>query len=349
MKTLKRILGRRRYDHLFYRRHYRRLLHSLGYANRPAEGESDYLARWRKLTPHVESYSYRLYSHFCGPTPDIIPYDLLHNIVEPALNPPEYWAEYEDKTHFATYVGTNCLPTTVAQRSDGGPICRMADECGFTSLVLKPAVSRSCGEGILRFERVGERFTTSDGTELTDTFLLNYGNDWVLQEAIAQHPVLQQLSPTAVATLRLAVYRSVSDGEPHLTAAVLRVGSDGAVVDNIVAGGRFVGIDLTTGRLNTPFIARFGERTDCFNGVDLSTMQVTVPAWSAVVALALDVARHIPHHHLLALDIAVTPTEKPMLIEYNIGGFSSYLFHFVGQTVFGPWTEEVVRYLSKSH
>ena len=344
-QIIKKVAGERISCHLYYRRHYRRLLNKLGYSRGPMKGEPDYLKQWRQLSFLVEPYSYRLYSNYCGQTPDIVPYDILHTIIEPTLNPPSLWAEYEDKNKFSEIVGSDILPCAIVSRMAGGQIkYHVALSEIDCALIIKPSVDRSCGEGVVRFEKEGGVYRSKDGRVLDDEYMMSYGNDFVVQEALQQHTVLERLSPTALATIRLAVYRSVGDGEPHVTAAVLRVGAKGAVVDNIVAGGRFVGVDVATGRISTPFFARFGEQSNIWNDVDLSCEDVFIPSWDEVVQLAHRVAKSIPHHHLLALDITVTAQKKPMLIEYNIGGFSPYLFHFTGQTIFGWWTDEVVTY-----
>ncbi len=346
MNPLRIIAGDVLYDHLYYRWHHRKQMWRNGVPGGKAEGERQYMERWCLLSPLVDPYNYRLYSRYCGPTPDIIPFDLLRNVVEPCLNPPELWLKYEDKNRFAEYVDPSLLPATVASRSGGGPVVyRCPLDSVSYPLIIKPSVDRSCGEGIMRFDRVGERYVSSGGVVLSDSWLQSYGSDFVLQKCLAQHPFMSRLCSTAVCTIRLAVYRSVADGHAHVTAAVLRVGAEGAVVDNIVAGGRFVGIDVATGALADTFFARFGERSSVWNGVDLGREQLVVPNWDAVLALAVQVAGAVKDHHLLALDIAMTEKEKPMLIEYNIGGFSSYLFHFTGQTVFGPWTDEVIRWV----
>lgn len=340
----KKIMGNSLYDYYFFRWHHCRMLRLHGFPATKAEGEKAYLAQWKAISPRVSPYDYRLYSHFCGPTADIVPFDLLRNVIEPVINPLAFWATYEDKNMFATIVGEECLPRTVASRIAGGPVkYRSALGEEQVPLILKPSVGTSCGDGIMRFDRTDGGYRSSDGTMLDDRFLNAYGNDFILQEAVEQHPVLRRLSPTAVATIRLVVYRSVADNLPHATAAVLRVGATGSVVDNIVAGGKYLGLDMDTGRINTPFIAFDGLRSAVWNGIDIETeTELTIPAWKAVKELGLRVATCIPHHRLLALDIAITPTEKPMLIEYNIGSFSSYLFHYTGQTVFGPYTDEVI-------
>ena len=244
-KAIRRIIGDRCYGHLLYSRHYRRLMALNKIANRPAEGEREYRARWRQLYPIVEPYSYHLFSHFCGATADIIPEDILHYEIEHKLNPPEYWRECEDKNRFAYYVGEECLPKTVASRSAGGAVdyrMRCFPEATASmpeSLILKPAVDTSCGEGVVKFTRQANgTYLSAEGQQLSEAYLNAYGDDFVLQECIEQHTVLSHFCHSSLNTLRLAVYRSLVDGEPHVTAAVLRIGREGSVVDNTVAGGR---------------------------------------------------------------------------------------------------------------
>ena len=340
-KTLKTVVvsfvEQRRYDHLLFRRHFRRMMNCNGIRNTRVQGEENYLAQWRSLYPLVEPYSYRLFSHFCGPTPDIIPEDILHHEIERHLNPKEYWAVNEDKNNFARCVGEALLPCAVAWRQAGGSIVFNASQPTFHGpFILKPAVGTSCGQRIVKLDSMP-----------TEDYLLNYGDDWVLQEAVVQHPLLQRMCSTSVNTLRLAVYRSVVDGQSHVTAAVLRIGREGSIVDNASAGGRYVGIDVETGHLQHRTFSVEGCPVENWNGIDFSQEDITVPSWEQVKQLALQVSGCVPHQHLLAIDIAVRADGSPVIIEYNIGGFSSYFYHFTGQTVFGFYLGEVMRYCSK--
>ncbi len=351
-KLIRTMVGHSVADHLLYRRHHRWLLRHLGLPNRKAPGEQAYIDKWRQLAPCVEPYSYRLFSHYCGPNPDIIPEDIMHRVVETGLNPPDYWPAYEDKNLFSRFLPAGMLPQTVLMRIAGGPIlsadyttASVADtlaSCSFPALILKPSVGTSCGDGIRRFDRTDGRYVDNRGTVLTERLLLGSGPDIVLQQAVEQHPFMQQFCTSALSTLRLVTYRSVNDNLPHVTAAILRVGREGSIVDNISAGGRFVGVDIDTGRLGTEFIGRYGDRSPQWNGTDLAARRLTVPAWDDIRALALQVAARIPHHRLLALDIALDTSGTPILVEYNIGGFTTYFFHFTGQTVLGPYTDEVI-------
>ena len=348
-KIVRIIIGKRLYAHLLYARHHHRLLSINGIENRRAEGENAYLAKWHRLSMLVEPYSYRLFSRFCGPNPDIIPEDILHLIVEPAIAPRRYWEEYEDKNNFSKIVGSDCVPQTVLFRQHGcqhGSI-DMLHDCRYGSLILKASLNSSCGEGILKFDRAGEEYRTEDGRLLTQELLDSYGTDFVLQEAVEQHEFMSQFNHTSVNTLRLAIYRRVEDDRTIVTAAVMRIGVVGSHVDNVLAGGRYVSVDVATGKLGCYTATHLGQITEVWNGIDFSRNNFYVPGWDRVLQLAGDVGRCLHRTRLAALDIALRMDGSPVLIEYNIGGFSSFLYHFTGQTVFGKYTDEVVSLIAQ--
>ena len=302
------------------------------------------MAQWHRLARCVEPYSYRLFSHYCGATSDIVPEDILHRVIEPALSPQRYWDEYEDKNNFARIVWAQWLPQTIicCQRGRMTGSIENLTACPFPSLILKASMGTSCGDGILKFDRVGKCYYTPDGLLLSDRLLQNYAPDYVLQEAVCQHPFTAQFNPTSVNTFRIAAYRSFVDERVHLTAAVLRIGSAGAWVDNALAGGRYVRVDMATGVLGATTFTHLGQPSAVWNDIDFSKVDYVVPGWEAVCRLAVHVGEQLPHARLAALDIALRQDGSPVLIEYNIGGFSPYFYHFTGQTIFGAYTAEVV-------
>jgi len=349
-KAIRKILGKRLYGYLLYSRHHHLLLSINGVENRRADGEKAYIAKWHKISYLVEPYSYRLFSRFCGPNPDIIPEDILHLVVEPAIAPSEYWEEYEDKNNFARIVGAGYLPQTVISRQHGQQTGRVAElrDCCFDSLILKASLNTSCGDGIMKFDRVGEEYSTKEGIMLTQELLDNYGQDFVLQEAVEQHHFMSQFNPSSVNTIRIALYRRLEDDKPMATAAVLRIGAAGSHVDNILSGGRFVSVDVATGKLGHYTATHLGQISEVWNGVDFSKNDYMVPGWERFLQLADHVGRCLHRSRLAALDIALRADGTPVLIEYNIGGFSSFLYHFTGQTVFGNYTDEVISLIVRS-
>ena len=348
-KLARRILGDPFSDYLLYSRYCYRTLKQLHLPTGKAQDEDIYRHRWKRFYFLVDPYIYRLASHFCGPTPDIIPEDILHRDIEMTLNPRSFWDVYEDKNMFPFFVGKDNVPLTVLARIRGGAILgadlqpladagKILDECSFDALILKPSMGTSCGFMVMKFVRSDGTYISSDGTRLTLQFLLKYGPDWVLQQCVRQHPFTARNCQTATNSMRIVVYRSVRDEQPHVTSAYFRYGGPGAVVDNAHAGGRYVGIDIPTGRLADTM------HDDKGHSYPFPDAGCVMPSWDAAVELSHHVARCIPHHHLFALDMAIDENGKPMLLEYNIGGFSAHAGYHCGQTVFGPYMEEVVDY-----
>jgi len=351
-RVARKVLGDPVSDYILYSRNCYHILRKSGLPTGKAEGEDEYRRRWKKMSPLVDPYIYRLFIHYCGPTPDIIPEDILHRLIERRLNPYKYWHVYEDKNMFPFVIGPENVPVTVLARVQGGlvrgrdlqPVANAQnaiDDCPFPALILKPSVGTSCGIRVMKFYRNGNVYISTTGVTLTLDFLHDFGSDWILQEAIEQHPFTARNCASATNSMRIVVYRSVVDEQPHVTSAYFRFGGQGAVVDNAHAGGRYMAIDIPTGRLAENMFDEFGNR------YPFPDAGCIMPSWDAAVELSCHVARCIPHHHLFALDVAIDKNGKPMLLEYNIGGFSSHAGYHVGQTVFGPYLPEVIDYCSR--
>ena len=345
--------------HLRYSRQYKRYLKQQHFENKKAPGEDAYIKKWEVLCPRVEPYSYRFFSHFCGCTPNIIPEDIGRSYIEESLNPVEYRKAYEDKNLFPEIVGKENVPRTIICRINGSNLLdadykNAGDDLSkyiadATSLILKPSVNSSSGRGILKFEKKGENFVSiDDNITLSKAFLLSYHKDFCLQETVSQHSFMNKLCPTSVNTIRLSLYRSVSSEEPVVTAGIIRIGKDGAFIDNAHAGGMFIGVDVATGELGKYVIDQYGNKQNSWNGIDYSNSVYTVPHWNDVIAFAKHVEVRIPHHRLLALDVALKEDGKPILIEYNLSGFSYWLYMYTNQEVFGKFTDEIIDYCRRN-
>lgn len=324
-----------------------------GFYNKKAEGEDEYKRVWRQLTHRVEPYSYRLFRNYCGNNPYIIPEDIGHSILERVLNPIPYRPVYTDKNLFPLIVGRESVPKTVVCRINGGRL-RDGDYniisdidaelliCGHDDLIIKPTVGGSSGRGVERFIKTEEgRFPPP----LSMSYLMNYGNDFCLQETISQSAFMSFFCKSAVNTMRLVTYRSVKDDRVMLSAGILRIGKEGQFVDNTHSGGRYVKIDIKTGQIGN--ILYNLERQKCsekWNGVDFKNNTFIIPNWDEIVDFTISIGERILHHRLLALDIALDENNHPILVEYNIGGFSYGLFLSTGQDIFTGETQDVIEY-----
>ncbi len=341
-------------------------------AETPAPGEEKYISFWRKAFrgKNVDVYSYRLFHHYMGNVPHIIPEILGNSLLEKQLNPIRYRDFYSDKNVYPMYfLDSQVIPQTLMARIVGGQIVRYNEKKKYNELVFsfknlsnltaealavqleghskvcfKPAVDTSSGVGVTLFRRKKDQFFASDGTKLDGQYLEQMGNDWVIQEVIQQHPYMSQFNTSSINTLRVCVYRSLMDEQPRVTAAVMRVGAEGAFVDNAHAGGRFVGIDVQTGALHHTTLDQYGTRQDVWNNVDYSKNDFLIPCWKQVKDMAVSIAHHTPHMRLIAFDICLDSSSSPRVIEMNVGGFSWWLFLYTGQDVFAGETAKVIDY-----
>ena len=212
--------------------------------------------------------------------------------------------------------------------------------------ILKPTVDTCSGEGVMMFKKQNERYVSSKGILFSDEFLNEYGDDYVIQEVIQQHPDLAKFNPTSVNTLRICTYRSVNDESVTVTGALIRIGKSGEVVDNAHAGGCFVGIDLESGNLLHYAGDQYGNKYGTWNGVSFSENHI-IPHWNKVKEFAEKIASYNKHSRLLALDLTVDKLGIPRVIEINIDGFAYWVFQFCGQDVFNGEVQSVIDYCNK--
>ena len=218
-------------------------------------------------------------------------------------------------------------------------------DASVKKLVLKPAVDSNSGRGVLLFTRDNNMFRSSNGDELSGLFLKSYGKDFVLQEALTQHPYLQQFSTTSINTMRIVTYRSVVDDSISIIAACLRIGNNGSFVDNLFSGGCFAPIDIRNGELDNVLYNRFWQTTTKMNGIDFAKKCYILPFWNIVADFATKIAMQVPYARLLAQDILVDVNNSPRLIEFNVDNFDWAMAMACTRTVpFGEKFEEVINY-----
>lgn len=329
--------------------------------NRVALGEKDWLKKWRRIDPYISALQYRVFSHFIGTNQNIVPEETSHFKVEPYLNSRQMAPFYSDKNMFDKLLPTRYLPKTILRRIDGyfydanyqsinltDALLRvLLIEAKCDKAVLKPSVGGESGKGIQLFslnnQGGGKNVLTK--ASITVSYLTKEcGSDFILQEAIHQDEYISQFNRSSVNTLRLAIYRSVKDNQCHVVGAILRIGATGSVVDNAHAGGCFVGIK-PNGTFCNYVSNQYGQTCSSFNDIDFSK-EYKYPNWDCVTDFGMEVAQHLIHHRLVALDIALKTNGKPVLIEYNItpGTFSMWLFQYTVGAAYSEFADEIIEY-----
>jgi hypothetical protein len=194
-------------------------------------------------------------------------------------------------------------------------------------LVIKP-LDASHGHGVavvVSFDAALGRAARANGDEQPLAELVASlpasANGWVVQERIVQHPALAALHPTSVNTVRLVTLCGAS-GDPEVIAAVLRIGTGTAEVDNTTGGGIVASVDLQSGRCGPAYSRYRIEEYTAHPGTGVTITGFEVPHWTAVKAEVVRAHRLLPFPRTLGWDVALED-RGPVILEVN----SDYYYH----------------------
>ena len=192
----------------------------------------------------------------------------------------------------------------------------VADNRG--TFFCKP-IGGECGVGVFKLEiaESGIKINDADADMATLKNMLEDGGRFLIQRCIAQHDAMAQLHPTSINSLRMVTVRSLKDNEIYVLPSILRIGTNGSVVDNTSQGGVAVGFDLVTGQLNEWGLQKpkYGLRIDTHPNSKIKFSEFTIP----FVEEAIKQAKYFHSFldmHSIGWDIAIGPN-GPIFIEGN--------------------------------
>lgn len=143
-----------------------------------------------------------------------------------------------------------------------------------------------------------------------------YPDGYIIEHYLYQHPLISNLHPQSVNTIRIWVYKLPKDVE--IACAFLRVGCKGSIVDNTSSGGLYCPVDLETGELQYGGIAKepwvhLTEHPD--TGSTISG--VKLPFWTECQEVARQALLAFPHVRIAGVDVAIG-VDGPKMIELNV-------------------------------
>ena len=129
----------------------------------------------------------------------------------------------------------------------------------------------------------------------------------VCEEFIRQHPVLAQLNPSSVNTIRIASL--LIDGEVDIFSATLKCGAGAdRVTDNLSLGGIGAQIDIPSGIVTT-FGKDYAFNTYTHHPVTgTQIIGIQIPHWDATLELIKKAHKRLPQCAFFAWDVAITET-----------------------------------------
>lgn len=270
---------------------------------------------------------------------DYVPDDLYYSYIDPYYND---WREarYADNKcmYHRLFAGVRQLQQIASRigglwfTGDYEPLSRQALDALLAQepeIVVKKAMGSEGGKGVYFIK----------GTEF-GTIEPKIKDDIIIQKPFIQHPALSTINATSVNTVR--VISLLSQEGVKFYSAILRIGINGARVDNASSGGITCGI-TEDGKLKKYAYKANGERFDRHMDSGLEFDGYEIPGFQKILAAVPDLHIQIPRFKLVSWDFAVAPDGEPVLVEANLH-YGQLDFHQLNNgPLFGEDTEKILK------
>ena len=203
----------------------------------------------------------------------------------------------------------------------------------YDEVILKLGRFSGCGEGIIFWN------SKTDDVEMIRN-LVQHPKDVICQAIIKQHSELNRLNSTSVNSLRIMTLDL--HGEIYVLSSVLRMGMNGARVDNASSGGIICGIK-PNGQLKEVAYDKSASKYLC-HPQGTAFESVTIPNYDKCISIVIELAKRCCSiSRLISWDLAIDENGTPMLIEFNVC-YGELDFHqLCNGPIFGDLTEDVLR------
>ena len=137
---------------------------------------------------------------------------------------------------------------------------------------------------------------------------------YLVEQAITQHPKMNELCPTSVNTIRMVTLEK--DGKATLMYSLVRMGGGSSYVDNISSGGMYCPVD-ENGILTAPaFCDKTGEYYAQHPATHTRFVGFELPYFEQAKQMVLSAAMRIEGVRYIGWDVAIAP-DGPLLVEGN--------------------------------
>ncbi|MEI6437342.1 MAG: sugar-transfer associated ATP-grasp domain-containing protein [Candidatus Omnitrophota bacterium] len=317
----------------------------------------DYRVRWSGISKVVHRHWPDWYYSISGKENlDYVSEDIYYSLIEPILNDKRMAYAYSDKNMYNKLYAGDIFPKVFFRNMHG---CTMDGQyrnvaCFDDKLLegakvfLKPSIESGSGQNVELFLRRenGEYFNIN-GARLSREYLdKRYAKNYLIQSSIDQYDFFSRLCSTSVNTIRVQTYRSVKSNKPCVLKAVLRIGKQGAAIDNQNAGGVAAELDQH-GKAWEYATDKIGNKVYTLSS-GLRVQDIgQVPFFSDIISTAIALAEQMPYCRVLGFDICVDKNGKIVVIEINTQWLGILFFQTGGKSMFGQYTSEVIDYCAE--
>lgn len=275
-----------------------------------------------------------------------IPEEIFYADIEPSLNSKISIQYFANKSFYNHWFVKDIFPQDYFHNIDGEYLDENLRTISFENIkelaknltypvVFKPNQDSSGGKGV---------YFIKDTESLISCALKK--KNFVVQEKLRNHHFFEKFNALGLNTLRVCLYRSISDNKIKFLHAALRMGVGGSL-DNETDGGIVSYID-ENGRLNGFARNKFGKK---FLKHPDSNMEFTdyIPCYNDMILLATEIAHRIFYAKIISLDMCYDHLGKWRVIEINLNDQTIRFSQYAGQPFFGEYTDEVLEYCKINH
>jgi len=228
------------------------------------------------------------------------------------VNNPDDFKIFDNKVlffeHFGNFTGRNFL------NLEGKTAADLESFCKGKEVVFAKQTQTFGGQGITKEVITPETDFSALFTKLTEN------KQYLIEDAIVQHPEMQKLYSGSVNTLRMVTLVD-NDNKPHFMYALIRMGQKGAKVDNISSGGMYSPVNSNGIITHAAFCDKEGICHEVHPTSGTKLIGFEIPFFKEAVELVKKAALVVPGMRYIGWDIAITP-DGPVLVEGN--NFPSY-------------------------
>ncbi|NLJ79834.1 MAG: hypothetical protein GX335_02290 [Firmicutes bacterium] len=284
--------------------------------------------------------------------PRLIPHRIMRGEIIPILNHREMGrTAYTDKNLYDKLVPTpnsvqNVLKRVRGKYFDSSNNFLASQEAyevivnSETDLIIKPSTTDN-GIGVSRLNVERGHIYLKNKIIRMPEIEKEWGDDFIVQKRIEQHPVMAKPHPESVNTLRMVTLRW--NGEIRNLLTYVRIGTDGRPQDNVK--GLACGIKDNGEFFNYASDRKF-KRYDRHptSGYDFN-QYARVPNYECFKKFVRDLHKEVLHHDYICWDIVVGIDEQPIFLELNFWG-TIWLYQLRCEVpFFGDVTEALLAYV----
>lgn len=329
-------IHRQRYYFIFKRHFDRRLRETIGGSNYLTQELVDETMRQHGLNCLWAG----MFTALNGiPSRDYVSNGFFFSQIQPRVNKPELIEAYADKNFYDLIPIGKFTPQAVLRKISGrffdadyklvgdDEIKNILD-LQTCDLVIKPAIESGSGKDVW----IGP--PAEAYPELMGRVKMR---DIIVQQCLVGDEFSRRLNPTSFNTIRIVT--AFTGSKYVVLGGALRMGFQGARVDNMTAGGLLVGI-REDGSLCDFAIDKNFNKFETHPHIPLVFRDEKVPGYDRVYKTSLELHQYLPHFGIISWDIAIDADGKVRVIEYNLDWQGVNVNQIAHGPLFGIYKDE---------